>query len=59
MFEDSDLVLLELDFPGLDGLEVCRGIRSFSSLRNKLGSSGWIITVRGVGFRLGTLEEAG
>lgn len=28
-----------------------------SSLRNKLGSSGWIITVRGVGFRLGTLEE--
>ncbi|GAB2786380.1 response regulator transcription factor [Streptomyces sp. NPDC054796] len=24
-----------------------------SSLRNKLGASGWIITVRGVGFRLG------
>ena len=182
-FEDSDLVLLDLDFPDLDGLEVCRGIRSFSnipiiavtsrgteldrvlglqagaddylvkpygfreliarmeavmrraqpqpaaskvvsygplsidasrrevsldgrpidvtrkefdllyllasypqvviprkrlmhqvwgdswsrrtvdthvsSLRNKLGSSGWIITVRGVGFRLGTLEELG
>lgn len=30
-----------------------------SSVRNKLGSSGWIITVRGVGFRLGTLEEIG
>jgi DNA-binding response OmpR family regulator len=30
-----------------------------NSLRNKLGSSGWIITVRGVGFRLGTLEELG
>ena len=30
-----------------------------SSLRNKLGSSRWIITVRGVGFRLGTLEELG
>jgi len=30
-----------------------------SSLRNKLGSSGWIITVRGVGFRLGTVEELG
>jgi DNA-binding response OmpR family regulator len=30
-----------------------------SSLRSKLGSSGWIITVRGVGFRLGTLEELG
>ncbi|WP_031058299.1 response regulator transcription factor [Streptomyces ochraceiscleroticus] len=25
-----------------------------SSLRNKLGGSGWIITVRGVGFRLGS-----
>jgi DNA-binding response OmpR family regulator len=24
-----------------------------SSLRNKLGCSDWIITVRGVGFRLG------
>jgi DNA-binding response OmpR family regulator len=30
-----------------------------SSLRNKLGSSGWIITVRGVGFRLGAPEELG
>ncbi|MEV4561186.1 response regulator transcription factor [Kitasatospora sp. NPDC049285] len=25
-----------------------------SSLRSKLGASGWIVTVRGVGFRLGT-----
>ncbi len=25
-----------------------------SSLRNKLGSSGWIVTVRGVGFRFGS-----
>ena len=31
-FEDSDLVLLDLDFPDLDGLEVCRGIRSFSNI---------------------------
>ncbi|MFY1701308.1 MULTISPECIES: response regulator transcription factor [Micromonospora] len=29
-----------------------------SSLRNKLGCSNWIITVRGVGFRLGTGEGA-
>lgn len=26
------------------------------SLRNKIGSGGWILTVRGVGFRLGTCE---
>lgn len=29
-----------------------------SSLRNKLGCSDWIITVRGVGFRLGTGDPA-
>ncbi|MFI9530198.1 response regulator transcription factor [Micromonospora rosaria] len=28
-----------------------------SSLRNKLGNSDWIITVRGVGFRLGDLAQ--
>lgn len=31
-FEDFDLVLLDLDFPDLDGLEVCRGIRGFSDI---------------------------
>jgi CheY-like chemotaxis protein len=28
VYEDSDLVLLDLDLPDLDGLEVCRSIRS-------------------------------
>jgi DNA-binding response OmpR family regulator len=28
VYEDADLVLLDLDLPDLDGLEVCRGIRS-------------------------------
>ena len=30
--EDSDLLLLDFDLPDLDGLEVCRGIRSVSDV---------------------------
>src|SRR5690349_16484998 len=28
LYEDADLVLLDLDLPDLDGLEVCRAVRS-------------------------------
>jgi DNA-binding response OmpR family regulator len=32
VYEDADLVLLDLELPDLDGLEVCRGIRSASDV---------------------------
>jgi DNA-binding response OmpR family regulator len=32
LYEDADLVLLDLDLPDLDGLEVCRAVRSVSDV---------------------------
>lgn len=32
VYEDADLVLLDLELPDLDGLEVCRGIRSANDI---------------------------